>query len=351
MSRDDIRIAVDAMGGDFAPQAPVHGAVWAAREYGCPVILVGREETIRGALSEVEDVPASLIEICDAPEVVDMCEPAAAAFKKKKGSSIRVAFNLVKQGEVHGVVSAGNSGAIMTSAALVLGRTAGVDRPAIAGVFPSLIGPIVVIDVGANVNCKPRHLFQFAIMGDIYARSILNIKNPEVGLLSVGEESSKGNELVKQVHELLRNTNLNFIGNIEGRDIFTGKAQVIICDGFVGNVCLKLTEGLGQAFKVMLAEEAKKEFMSRLGFFFAKGALKRMNRKMDYTEYGGAPLLGVNGAGIVCHGSSPPKAIKNAVRVARDVVLNQVNEHLARGLDLFSQEEKSSQPAKRDGLS
>ncbi|MBI4774330.1 MAG: phosphate acyltransferase PlsX [Deltaproteobacteria bacterium] len=325
-----MRIAVDAMGGDLAPQAPVHGAVWAAREFGCPVVLVGQEAAIRHALSEVEDVPAELIEICDAPEFIEMDEPAAAAFKKKKGSSIRVAFNLVKEGKVHGVVSAGNSGAIMTGAALVLGRTVGVDRPAIAGVFPSLSGPIVVIDVGANVNCKPRHLFQFAIMGDIYARSVLHIENPQVGLLSIGEESSKGNELVKHVHELLRNTNLNFIGNVEGRDIFSGKAQVIICDGFVGNVCLKLTEGLGQVFKIMLVEEAKKEWMSRLGFFFARG---------------------VNGAGIVCHGSSPAKAIKNAVRAAREVVQNRVNEHLARGLARFSQEEMSSQPEKGEGVS
>jgi glycerol-3-phosphate acyltransferase PlsX len=337
MDRAEFRIAVDAMGGDFAPAAPVEGAVWAARDFGQPVILVGRQEVVEAELKKLPGVPSSLIEIYDAPEVVGMDEPAAVACKRKKGASIRVAFDLVKQGKAHGVVSAGNSGAIMAAATLVLGRTKGVDRPAIAGILPTLKGPTVLIDVGANVNCKPRNLFQFGIMGDIYARSILHLENPAVGLLSVGEESIKGNDLVRRVHELLRNTDINFIGNVEGRDIFAGKTQVIICDGFVGNVCLKLAEGVGQAFARMIKQEVRKSFLSTLGYFFARGAFGKIRSKMDYAEYGGAPLIGMNGPGVVCHGASSSKAVKNAVRVAAELARNRVNEHLARGLELFAE--------------
>ncbi len=336
MEKPSIRIAVDAMGGDFAPAAPVEGSVWAAREYGQPVVLVGVQREIEEELGRLSGVPRSLIEIQDAPEVVGMDEPAAAAFKKKKRASIRVCFELVKAGFADGVVSAGNSGATMTGAALVLGRTVGVDRPAIAGIFPTLKGSTVVIDVGANVNCKPQNLFQFGIMGDIYARDVLKIAEPRVGLLNVGEERIKGNELVKQVHELLSRTDLNFIGNVEGRDIFTGSTQVIICDGFVGNVCLKLTESLGSVFSTMLLTEMRKNWTGRVGLVLAKKAIARFYRKLDYTEHGGAPLLGVNGAGVVCHGASPPKALKNAIRVAIELVRMKVNQSLAEGLEAFS---------------
>ena len=337
MNRAEFRIAVDAMGGDFAPTAPVAGAVWAARDFGQPVILVGRQKVLEAELKALQGVPSSLIEIHDAPEVVEMDEPGAAAFKKKKGASIRVAFDLVKQGKAQGVVGAGNSGAIMAAAALVLGRTKGVDRPAIAGILPTLEGPTVLIDVGANVNCKPHNLFQFGMMGDIYARSILQLKDPAVALLSVGEESIKGNDLVKRVHELLRNADINFVGNVEGRDIFTGKTQVIICDGFVGNVCLKLAEGIGQAFGRMVKQEVRKGILSSMGFLFARGAFNRIGSRMDYAEHGGAPLLGVNGACVVCHGASSSKAVKNAVRVASELIRNRVNEHLTRGLQLFAE--------------
>ena len=307
-------IAIDAMGGDHAPAAIVEGAVRARRELDLEVILVGQEERVRAELAQhgaSDEIP-----VHHASEVVAMDEPPMKAIRSKTDSSIRKACELVKTGQAEAVVSAGNSGAIMACAVLVLGRVKGIERPALASVFPSTTGPTVLIDVGANMDCQPRHLLQFGIMADVLAKTILAYPNPKVALLSVGEEDAKGNEQTRRAHDLLRHSSLNFIGNVEGRDIFSGNAQVIVCDGFVGNVCLKLSEGMAQAMTSMLKREFKGGVSFQLGAWLLKPAFGRFNKTIDYAEYGGAPLLGVQGAVYICHGSSKSRAIMNAARVA-----------------------------------
>ncbi len=326
-----MKIAVDAMGGDNAPAIVVQGAVAAARELGLSVILVGDECVVSRELGR-EKPPPGLLEIYHCAEVVGMDEGPADAVRRKKNSSIRVAFDLVKSGRAQAVVSAGNSGATLAAGMFVLGRLKGVERPAIAGVFPTLKGRTVVIDLGANVDCKPSFLFQFAIMAETYARVALGVEHPRVGLLSIGEEDSKGNDLVRQVRLLLKGSSLNFVGNIEGRDILSGETDVVVCDGFVGNVVLKLAEGMAEAMGVMLANELKADFISRLGTMLALPALKRFKRKVDYNEFGGAPLLGINGVGIISHGGSSAKAIRNAIRTAAEMVSGDVPGRMQEGL-------------------
>jgi glycerol-3-phosphate acyltransferase PlsX len=318
------------MGGDCAPQVEVEGAVLAAKEYGSQIILAGDTERVRKELSrhKAEALPIS---VRHASEVVGMDESPSKALRKRD-SSMRVAFELVKNGEADAVVSAGNSGAAMATAMFVLRKLEGVDRPAIATVMPTLKGACVVLDVGANVDCKPHHLAQFAVMGDVYAQFILKKDKPRVGLLSNGEEESKGTELTRETHAILKQLPMNYIGYIEGRDIFAGNADVVVCDGFVGNVVLKTSEGLADAIGQMLKEEILKSPLAKLGFLLSKGAFSRFKKKVDYSEYGGAPLLGIDGVGIISHGGSTPKAIKNAIRVAQEFSSSGANRILLEHL-------------------
>ncbi len=320
-------IAVDAMGGDYAPAHPVAGAVLAAREFGTRILLVGRADEVRAELARHR--PAGLpIEIIHASEVVGMDESPVNAFRRKKDSSIRVAAGLVREGRALGVVSAGNTGAVMTTVKMICGVLEGVERPALCAVVPNLKGLSVWLDVGANIDCRPEHLVQFAIMGHLYAREVLGVASPRVGLMSIGEEDSKGNEVTREAFRVLKEAPLNFIGNVEGRDIFNGEADVIVCDGFIGNVSLKAVESAADAIVHFLKEEIGKSFRAKLGYLLARPAFRSFRKKVDYAEYGGVPLLGVRAAAIICHGGSSARAVKNAVRVALDFHENRVNDRI-----------------------
>lgn len=311
-----MRIALDAMGGDHAPAVTVEGAIEAVIEsHGLSVLLIGDETELINELKE-RDYPASLISIRHASQVVNMDEAPLTALRRKKDSSIKVAVELVKSGEADAMVSAGNSGVVMATALFLLGKLRGVERPAIAAVMPTLKGLFVLIDAGANVDCKASHLLQFAIMGEAYAKSIFNINTPKIGLLGIGEEDAKGNELTKETFKLLKDSRINFIGNIEGKNIFIGDADVVVCDGFVGNIALKISEGLAEAIAKMLKREISEKTSGRIGYLFLKDALRSFKKKTDYSEYGGAPLLGISKPCIISHGRSTAKAIKNAVKLA-----------------------------------
>src|SRR6059058_5153050 len=293
-------IAVDAMGSDRAPKPEVEGAILACRHHGVEVLLVGREPEIREELSrEIERHPSVgnlPIDIVHATEVIGMSEKAANAVRSKRDSSMRVGLRLVREGRAAGFVTAGNTGAAMATAKMVLGALPGVDRPALAAVFPSSKGTAtILVDVGANVDCKPQNLEQFAVMGEIYARSIFDIPRPRVGLLSVGEEESKGNDLTKDAYPLMKRLPINFVGNVEGRDLYNGNADVIVCDGFIGNVALKVSEGLVEAMRFLLKESLKSTISSQVGFLLSKKAFADFKKRLDYAEYGGAPLLGLKG--------------------------------------------------------
>lgn len=310
-----MKIAVDAMGGDHAPGEIVKGALEAVREFRQEVILVGDEELIR---REITGGLPDLVDIVHAPEVISMRESPAGAVRRKKNSSIVRAVQLVKDGAAGAAVSAGNTGAAMAAGVLFLGLIPGIDRPAIATLLPSRKGKTLLIDSGANVDCRPAHLFQFALMGHLYLEEILGVKRPKVGLLSIGEEETKGNELTHATYRLLQHPPLNFIGNVEGRDIYEGTADIVVCDGFTGNIVLKAGEGMVTALLDMLKEEIRKSVPAKIGMTMLLPALKRFWRKLDYAEYGGAPLLGVNGTVIICHGRSPARAIRNAIRLGRE---------------------------------
>jgi glycerol-3-phosphate acyltransferase PlsX len=323
-----IKIAVDAMGSDQAPAVEIDGAVQAAAQYGVSIALVGQEDRIHELLQK-HDVAGLPIEVVHASEVITMEDSAATAARRKKDSSIRVAARLVRDSGVSGIVSAGNTGAVMATVKMVLGTLPVVDRPALSTVLPTQKGkPAILLDVGANVDCKPHHLEQFAIMGDIYSHAIFGIRRPRVGLLSIGEEDSKGNELTKEAFKSLKRAPINFIGNVEGRDIFKGDVDVIVCDGFTGNVALKLSEGLIETFTAMLGQELKKTLSAKVGYIFAQKAFGEFRRRLDYSEYGGAPLLGIKGITIVCHGRSNANAIKNAIRVANEFCKHNVNSEI-----------------------
>jgi glycerol-3-phosphate acyltransferase PlsX len=327
-----VKIAVDAMGGDFAPGEIVKGALLAASEFKQAIILVGDEEKIRAELGS--NTPGELISIVHAPEVVEMGEHPAVAVRRKKNSSIVRATQLVKEGEAAALVSAGSTGAAMTAALLGLGRIKGIDRPAIAAVLPSEKGYTVLLDVGANVDCKPQNILQFGIMGYLYAKKVLGVATPRVGLLSNGEEETKGSELTLAAYPLLQEAGINFAGNVEGRDIFRGTVDVVVCDGFTGNIVLKSAEGIAGALYKTLKDEINKSWSAKIGLVMAVKALMRFKKRIDYTEYGGAPLLGVNGVSIICHGSSSAKAVKNGIRVA----IESVDNHLVDAiLDSISQ--------------
>ena len=324
-----ITLAVDAMGGDHAPKAEVEGAIQAARSLNVRVILVGREEVVRNELKQHDGWRDLPIEIHHASEVVTMDDSAAKAVRTKRDSSIRVASRLVREGVAQGLVSAGNTGAVMATAKMVQGMVPGVDRPALASAFPTVKGkPVVVVDVGANVDCQPRMLAQFAVMGDIYSRVIFKTERPRVGILSIGEEEHKGNDLTRAATPLLKTLPLNFVGNVEGRDIYTGATDVIVCDGFVGNVALKVSEGLVDVIKHMLQESLRATVTRKMGYLLARSAFVDFKRRVDYSEFGGAPLLGVKGVCIICHGRSTPKAIKNAIRVGIEFAGGKINEQI-----------------------
>jgi glycerol-3-phosphate acyltransferase PlsX len=326
-----MRVAVDAMGGDNAPAIEVEGVVAAAREFGISVILVGDSGRLHQELAK-HDCKGLNISVKHAGEVIGMHDSASDAVRKKKDSSVRVSFDLVKNGEADAVVSAGNSGATMAVGMFVLKRLAGIERPAIATIFPTQRGKTLVLDVGGNVDCKPLHLVQFAIMGEVYAKYVMDIDRPKVGLLSNGEEASKGNDLTRETNSILKNASFNYVGYVEGRDIFGGMVDVVVCDGFVGNVVLKLSEGLVEAAVTMLKEEIKQSLLSKIGYLLARGAFKNFKKKVDYSEYGGAPLLGIDGVAMICHGGSNAKAIKNAIRFAHDYALKGVNQRMAEKL-------------------
>ncbi len=330
-----VTIALDAMGGDHFPKPEVEGAIQAAKAFGVKVILVGREELIESELNKHAGWTSLPIEIKHATEQVTMADSAGKAVRAKKDSSIRVAAKLVREGIAQGVVSAGNTGAVMATAKMVQGMLQGVDRPALAMAFPTAKGGwVVLLDVGANVDCNPKMLAQFAVMGSAYSRVIFRIKEPRVGLLSIGEEEHKGNSLTHESRPLLKALkNLNFIGNVEGRDLYTGKADVIVCDGFVGNVALKVSEGVVEVIAGTLKQSLTATLTRKVGAFLAQGAIRDFKKRVDYDEYGGAPLLGLNGLCMICHGRSNTKAIRNAIRVAKEFVEGEINHRIASELD------------------
>ena len=324
---DRIKISLDAMGGDFAPKTTVEGAVQAAQELNIATILVGNESVLAEELSSY-DHSGLPIEIRHAPEIITMDESPLNLIRKKRNSSIRVAFDLVKSGEAQAVVTAGNSGAALTAALFVLDNIRGIDRPAIATIMPTLTGSVIVIDAGANTICKPFNLVQFALMGSVYGQCLLGINNPRVGVLSNGEEDSKGTKLTRESSALLKDSALNYIGYVEGKEVFKGDVDVVVCDGFVGNVLLKVSEGIAETIIAALKNEIQKSLSSQLGYILAKKSFDDFKKWFDYANYGGSPLLGVNGGVIISHGRSNAKAIKNAIRVASELVQQKVIEHL-----------------------
>lgn len=324
-----IRIAVDGMGGDFAPEAAVEGAVQAANEFNSEVVIVGKEDVIKNELQK-HPVRGGKVFIQHASQIVEMGDSPVTAIKQKKDSSIAVCIDLLKKNEVQAVVSAGNTGAVVAAASLKLGCLPGIKRPGIAISMPTLRGVSLVMDVGANIDPRADHLLQYAIMSDIYARYIHKKKRPTVGLLNIGEEESKGTELMKETYKLLRDSEVNFIGNIEGRDIFSGKSDCIICDGFVGNIVLKIIESITETTIHVLKKELRKNIITRMGGFFLKAALSSWKEGTDASEFGGAQLLGVNGSVLIAHGGSNAKAMRNAVRTAAQTVTSGVNEQIVR---------------------
>ncbi|MCR5814887.1 MAG: phosphate acyltransferase PlsX [Desulfovibrio sp.] len=322
-------IAVDAMGGDFGPSVVVPGAIDASRQYDLHVRLVGDTAKIEAELARLNLQGASY-DVVHASDVVRMNDKASDVLRRKKDASIQVACRLVKEGTANGVVSAGHSGASVACGMFTIGRLPGVERPALAAMLPTEKNPVVVIDAGANVDCRPYHLFQFGLMGDAFARDLLNYPSPRVSLLSIGEEEGKGNSQVKEAYELLKMAqNINFIGNAEGRDIFTGNIDVVVCDGFVGNVVVKMSEGLAASLMRMLKRLFTSGILPALGAMLAKGAFKNFAHTIDYASYGGAPLLGLQGLVIVCHGRSNSLAMSNAIKMSATFVRKETNARLA----------------------
>jgi glycerol-3-phosphate acyltransferase PlsX len=341
-------IVVDAMGSDKAPEPEVRGAILACREHPVRVHLVGPEAMLRSLLHEHLEGSRLPIQIVNATERIGMDEKAAVAVRNKKDSSMRVGLKLVREKKAAGFLTAGNTGAAMATAKMVLGALPGVDRPALTGIMPTSSGsPCVLLDVGANVECKAHNLEQFAVMGEMYARSVLKIARPRVGLLSIGEEENKGNELTREAHVLLKQLPINFIGNVEGRDIFNGNADVVVCDGFVGNVALKTSEGLARLVSEMLRASLTRTVTAQAGALLSRKALREFRKRLDYREYGGAPLLGVRGVCIVGHGSSNDRAIMNGIRVAAEFARAGINERIERE---FAHQPAESPPADGVGL-
>ncbi|HCX89764.1 MAG: phosphate--acyl-ACP acyltransferase [Deltaproteobacteria bacterium CG12_big_fil_rev_8_21_14_0_65_43_10] len=336
-----MKIALDAMGGDYAPEVTVEGAILAAREFNTHVILVGNQEVIQRELLKhnTKGLPLS---VKHASQVIGMGESPSEGLRKKKDSSIRVAFELIKSGEAKGLVSAGNSGAVLATGIYVLKKLEGVDRPAIAALLPTLKGVSVLLDGGANVVCKSSHLVQFGIMGNVYARYVLGKQDPKVSLLSNGEEDSKGNDVTRDAHVVLKNSFINYTGYVEGMNVYDGSVDVVVCDGFVGNIALKISEGLVYALGNTFKTEMNNGLRSKLAYILAKKPLNNIKKRFDYSEYGGAPLLGIDGIGIISHGNSSARAIKNAVQMAARLVSNRVNPHIIEDLRRNQELQKSA---------
>jgi len=338
-----MRIAIDAMGGDFAPRAAVLGALEAAKEDDLDLLLVGDRRRIDRELRGLGAAFGSpgRIEIVHASEVVTMDDPATTPIRKKPASSLRVCAELVKEGRARAMVTAGNTGAAMIAAKMVLGTIPGVDRPALAAILPNTVGRTVLLDVGANVATKPAYLRQFAVMGHFFAQEVLGARAPRIGLMSVGEEDSKGSDLTREVFKVLETTGLNFVGNVEGRDVFSGAVDVIVSDGFVGNVVIKAAEALAELMGQMLREELGRSSRTRAGYLLAKPGFDRFRRRVDYREYGAAPLLGLQGGCLIGHGRSGPKAMRSAIRRAREFVAANLDHKIRiKVAELHSQEEK-----------
>ena len=321
------------MGSDRAPKPEIEGAILAARHHHVQVLLVGREDVLRQELAHHAQAARLPIEIVHASEAITMEDKAAQALRAKRDSSMRVGLRLVQAGQAAGFVTAGNTGAAMATAKIILGTLPGVDRPALAAVFPTAAGTAaILVDVGANVDCKPQNLEQFAIMGEIYFRSIFGTRRPRVGLLSIGEEETKGNDLTREAYKLMKQLPINFVGNVEGRDLYNGQVDVIVCDGFVGNVALKISEGVVELVREALKDSLRATITRQVGFLLSRKAFVEFKKRVDYTEYGGAPLLGLRGVCIVSHGSSNANAIKNAVRVASEFAQHQINAKIEQEL-------------------
>jgi len=331
-----MKIAVDAMGGDKAPETAVAGAVRAARELPVELVLVGQREAVERSLSSYAQRPANL-SIVHAPEVIGMDESPVASIRRKRDSSINVGLGLLKDRGVDAFVSAGNTGAVMSASMLLVGLLPGIERPGIAILLPGVKGDTLLIDVGANIDPRPLHLLQYALMGEAYVRCVLGKARPTVGLLNVGEEETKGTEFMKETYGLLEGSGVNFVGNVEGHDIFTGEFDVIVCDGFAGNVALKTAESLAHAINQLLKRSLAMSPITRLGAWLARDAFVQLRKEVDYAEHGGAPLLGVNGISIIAHGASSGKAIKNAIRVAYESVRHELNRHMVDAINLYAQ--------------
>ena len=329
-----MKIVVDAMGGDHAPAAVVEGAVLAAREYNTKIILTGLRERIQAELDKHDPDHALPIEIVHAEQIVEMHDIPGKALRSKKKSSMKVGLDLVKQGVGAAFLSAGNTGAVLAYSTVILRPVKGVDRPAIAIQLPTSKGISILLDAGANVDCKTNQLFQFGIMGHVFAEYILEKENPSVGLLSIGEEDGKGNEIVKETFQMLKNSHINFIGNLEGKEVYRGNADVIVCDGFTGNVALKISESLAEMIGSNLKLMFQSNWLSKLGYLLLKPKLVEFKKKVDHSETGGAPLLGVNGVVIIAHGSSSPKAIKNAINRAQELSEKNIIEHIKQDIEL-----------------
>ncbi len=327
-----IKIAIDAMGGDYAPEEIVKGSVLGAREHNVSVLLVGQVDKVKAELDKY-DITGLDIEIVRADEVIEMCEAPGSAIRRKKGASIVVAVEQVAKGKAQALVAAGSTGAAMAASLFGLGRLPGIDRPAIALVLPTMDKPVVLIDAGANSECEPENLYQFGIMGSAFSSKVVGVENPRVGIINIGGESGKGNTLAQDSYKLFtsrENSTLNFIGNVEGREIFTGICDVVVCDGFVGNVTLKVTEGVAHMMIRQFKDQLYSSLLARIGAWIAKPALLKLRQKTDYNEYGGALLLGIKGTCVISHGSSKALAIKNAIRVAKESVEKDVNGKISR---------------------
>jgi glycerol-3-phosphate acyltransferase PlsX len=330
-----MKVAVDAMGGDFGPKVTVEGALNASRELDIEVLLVGVEHLIKKEFDKLNH-DNTRITIIDAAESIGMSE-GLLSFRRKKRSSIRVGTQLVKENKAAAFVSTGNTAAVVYLSKKVMGALKGVDRPALSLLVPTLTSLTLLIDVGANVNCRPHHLEQFAVMGRIFMESIMGIKEPRIGLMSIGEEKTKGNDLTKEVHKRLSASSMNFVGNVEGKDIYSGKADVIVSDGFTGNIALKVSEGAVDTLFNFARTEIMKNFWAKIGFFLMKRNLKKLYKRVHYTEYGGAQLLGINGVCIIGHGRSNAVAVKNAIKLAKDFVDNRVQDRIQQEISLFSE--------------
>ncbi len=320
-----ITIALDAMGGDFFPNINIQGALLALKKFPIKIILIGNKPILEKEIKKTPHFPTHKIRIIHAEDIIEMTDSPTKAYRKKKNSSIHVGLQLVKEKKAQAFVSAGNTGAVLTASTFILGRIEGIERPSLLAVMPSEKKPFVMLDMGSNVDCKPQQLVQFAIMGECFSKEIMEIKNPTIGLLNIGEEKEKGNITTQQTHDLLKQININFIGNVEGKELTKGNIDVVICDGFVGNNMLKFGEGIVKMFKAFFSEEAKKSVLSLIALLLLKPTFKRFKKKFDYDEYGGAHFLGVNGISIIAHGSASDIAIHNAIKMAyQSIKINMV---------------------------